>query len=352
MIKTFCKSLVSHFIGCRKAVAVILVALTVTLSFPVQFVRSVSIIDGEDSYKVYTFQNDADDILSSNSIEVGERDDVEVLNNSGNSNESITIKINRAFPITLKIGNEQKTLEVTDGTVEDVLKTAGFELDKDDKVNHDLKTNVYEGMEISVTDIEYETVTKTKVLKYKTIKTKTSKLKVGEKKVVTEGKNGSEAVTKLVKRKNGKIVSSKTVDKTTVKPTNREILVGAKIKKANKSKWMSDLEPKKEILLDENGVPTEYKKVIKGTASAYCTGTTCSTGVKVKQGYIAVDPNIIPYGTKMYIRSSDGNWLYGYAIAADTGGFTSWGNTIADLYMYSYSDCVSFGRRGIEIYIL
>ena len=352
MIKTICKSLVSRLLSYRKAIAVVLVALTVTLSFPVQFVRSVAIIDGDESYKVYTFQNDADDILSSNSIEVGESDDVEVLNNSGNSNESITIKINRAFPITIKMGNEQKTIHVTEGTVEEALKEAGFILDDEDKVNIDLNSNVYEGMLIEVTDIEYETVTKAKVLKHKTVKTKTSKLKVGEKKVVTEGKDGCESVTTLVKRENGKIVSSKTIDKTTEKPVNREILVGAKIKKADSKKWMSDLEPKKEIMLDENGAPTKYKKVIKGTASAYCTGTTCSTGVKVKQGYIAVDPSIIPYGTKMYIRSADGNWIYGYAIAADTGGFTSWGNTIADLYMYSYSDCVNFGRRGIEIYIL
>ena len=352
MIKTISQSLVSRFRSSRKAIAVILVALTVTLSFPVQFVRSVAIIDGEESYKVYTYQTDADDILSSNSIEVGESDNVEVLNNSTNGNESITIKINRAFPITIIIGSEQTQVEVTEGTVEDALKQAGFTLDEEDEVNHSLDTIVYEGMVIEVTDIEYETVTKTKILKYKTVTTKSSDIKVGERQVVTSGENGSEAVTTLVKRKNGKIVSSKTIDKTTVKPVNREIKVGAKIRKANPSKWMSDLKPRKEILLDENGVPTKYKKVIKGVASAYCTGTTCSTGVTVKQGYIAVDPNIIPYGTKMYIRSSDGEWLYGYAVAADTGGFTSWGNTIADLYMYSYADCVNFGRRGIEIYIL
>ncbi|MBR6635536.1 MAG: hypothetical protein IKL41_07940 [Clostridia bacterium] len=55
----------------------------------------------------------------------------------------------------------------------------------------------------------------------------------------------------------------------------------------------------------------------------------------------------------MYIVSSDGKWVYGYSIAADTGGFVTNGSgTTVDLYMYSYSDCINFGRRNVEIYIL
>ena len=70
-------------------------------------------------------------------------------------------------------------------------------------------------------------------------------------------------------------------------------------------------------------------------------------------GRVAVNPKQIPYGTKMYIVSSDGKYVYGYSVAADTGGFTWNGSgTLIDLYMYSYADCVNFGRRTVEVYIL
>ncbi|MCH5197464.1 MAG: 3D domain-containing protein [Oscillospiraceae bacterium] len=107
------------------------------------------------------------------------------------------------------------------------------------------------------------------------------------------------------------------------------------------------------VEVDENGVPLHYSKMIKGTATAYCTGTITSRGTRPIQGTVAVDPREIPYGTKMYITSADGSYVYGLAVAEDTGGFIYWprGATV-DLYMYSKSDCTTWGFRGVNIYIL
>ena len=63
-----------------------------------------------------------------------------------------------------------------------------------------------------------------------------------------------------------------------------------------------------------------------------------------KHGIIAVDPHVIPYGTRVYIPG------YGFAVAGDTGGAII-GNRI-DLFMDSYHDAISFGRRNVEMYIL
>ena len=55
----------------------------------------------------------------------------------------------------------------------------------------------------------------------------------------------------------------------------------------------------------------------------------------------------------MYITSSDGSIVYGYAVAEDTGGFIYWENgATVDLYMHSYDDCCSWGWRSANIYIL
>jgi 3D (Asp-Asp-Asp) domain-containing protein len=59
---------------------------------------------------------------------------------------------------------------------------------------------------------------------------------------------------------------------------------------------------------------------------------------------VAVDPDVIPLGTRLYIPG------YGLALAADTGGDIV-GNRI-DLCMEAHSDAWSFGRRMVKVYIL
>ena len=105
------------------------------------------------------------------------------------------------------------------------------------------------------------------------------------------------------------------------------------------------------ILFDSNGRPVNYRKVLHGTATAYYGGTMTATGSSVYPGIVAVNPSIIPYGTKMYVVSDDG-WVYGYADAQDTGGFIYWSNgPLLDLYMSSYNECVQWGKRSVTVYI-
>ena len=89
------------------------------------------------------------------------------------------------------------------------------------------------------------------------------------------------------------------------------------------------------------------------TATAYTAGHggadyTTATGTLVKVGTVAVDKNVIPLGTKMYIVAADGSVVYGTAVAADTGVR---GN-IVDLYYDTYQQCINFGRRTGNVYIV
>ena len=68
------------------------------------------------------------------------------------------------------------------------------------------------------------------------------------------------------------------------------------------------------------------------------------TGTRARYGEIAVDPRVIPLGTKVFIPG------YGIAVAEDTGGDIL-GNRI-DLCMESYDSCMAFGRRTVQVYIL
>ncbi|CEK35046.1 SH3 domain-containing protein [Paraclostridium sordellii] len=80
-------------------------------------------------------------------------------------------------------------------------------------------------------------------------------------------------------------------------------------------------------------------------ATAYAGHTITATGTTPKWGTIAVDPSVIPYGTKVYIPKFDMVFT-----AEDCGGAIK-GNKI-DIFMNSEAECNSFGRQNIEIQIL
>lgn len=105
--------------------------------------------------------------------------------------------------------------------------------------------------------------------------------------------------------------------------------------------------------LDENGVPVSYKETHTGKSCAYTAepDALMSTGKTVFQGYVAVDPDIIPYGSELYIVADDGS-VYGYAIAADTGYSVRAGDIIVDLFMNEYDDCIQWGAKNVTIYVL
>ncbi|MEJ9225644.1 3D domain-containing protein [Priestia aryabhattai] len=80
---------------------------------------------------------------------------------------------------------------------------------------------------------------------------------------------------------------------------------------------------------------------------AGCSGTT-ATGVDLKanpnQKVIAVDPSVIPLGSKVYVEG------YGEAVAADTGGAIK-GNRI-DVFVPAEGDAQQFGRKSVKITVM
>jgi|GEM_PF-586200 len=99
-----------------------------------------------------------------------------------------------------------------------------------------------------------------------------------------------------------------------------------------------------------DGINVKYHKVIKVEASAYSNEQAnlddfTSTGLLVRHGIVAVDPNVIPYGTHLYIEG------YGYGVAGDTGGAIK-GNKV-DLAFPTVKECLQYGRKSnVKVYIL
>jgi 3D (Asp-Asp-Asp) domain-containing protein len=124
---------------------------------------------------------------------------------------------------------------------------------------------------------------------------------------------------------------------------------GVLVQKTLESEIVS-VEPIEKIV--HNGIKEEIKVASRGSkgymsviATAYSGDTITSTGTTPKWGTIAVDPSVIPYGTKVYIPQFDKVF-----VAEDCGGAIK-GNKI-DIFMNSNSQCNNWGRRRIDIYIV
>ena len=104
--------------------------------------------------------------------------------------------------------------------------------------------------------------------------------------------------------------------------------------------------------IDYNGNVVRYKELKTGNCTAYYGGGITATGRPAQVGNVAVNPYVIPYGTRMYICSPDGSFVYGYAVAADTGGVLMSGYGLIDCYYDTYEECCNFGLRYMHVYIL
>jgi len=213
-------------------------------------------------------------------------------------------------------------------------------------------------MVIQLTHTAVETVTETSPIPFKTKKRATTKLKEGQTQVVREGVDGvTEKVYKIC-YENGEQISKELISKADkVKPVDKIIEYGVKEQPAVASiTYHSGIKVSR-------GQELRYKAVLTVNASAYdlsyaSTGKRpgdkgygrTATGAKAQHGVVAVDPNVIPLGSRLYIEAPDGSWTYGNAVAADTGGAIK-GNKI-DLFMNSYAEAKKFGRRKAVVYIL
>lgn len=99
------------------------------------------------------------------------------------------------------------------------------------------------------------------------------------------------------------------------------------------------------IYYDKSGNPLGTGKKYISNASAYTGDTITASGQRPRWGTIAVDPRVIPLGSRVYIPYFDKVF-----IANDTGGIIR--GTMIDIFMNSARNMNNFGRRNLEIIVL
>lgn len=336
--------------------AVLIAVLCVTTAaagiFLRHSVRTVCISDGESRYTVRSFSDNVMSVLNAANLKSNSYR-IKTMNKKSLFTQ---VEIEYTFPVYLTIGSETVKLEATEGTVSEILAAAGIAVDEYDYIEPSADTVITETVYIDFADVDYISGSYTEEIPVSVETVYSADMPAGS---VSEeaGKTGVKQVNYTRRTVNGETVETM-IDSITVlsDAVSTKRIIGTKtnaVKTSSTVKAISTLSPSAAIELDENGIPVNYvgHKTVQATAYTY-TGHNCSTGVAPQPGYIAVNPDVIPYGTRMYIVSSDGKYTYGYAVAADTGGFTKSKPSNVDLFFSSKSECTAFGRRNVEIYFL
>lgn len=255
--------------------------------------------------------------------------------------------------IFLKDGSsEKRTVCVNLDTVHNTLNSLGVFVGEHDKVNQDLSAIISDGMEIQVDRVEVKESRVKKEIPFRSNVSENSSLEKGKVKIITPGKNGEREVTVKETILNGQVIASEEFDSVTLsEPTDEVKEIGTRppTSRPSGSAVIHD-----GYFIDHFGNNVHFKRKYSGPCTAYSApGCSTASGRPAKFGNVAVNPSEIPYGTKLYICSPDGRYVYGYATAADTGGFVYNGSgTVADLYFNSDAECCNFGRRNMCIYVL
>lgn len=324
--KRFLVSLVLFLVAALLTTAIYLKIKTITV-----------VIDGKQT-KIITFKNTVQKALSEKKISVGSKDKIEPALDAQVSDKDI-ITIKRAVNINVSVDGEELNVLSAEENVDSMLKAEGIKLRDQDKLNVDKETKLSDGMQLEIVRVDTRTFTDLESLSFNTVVKTNSGLPNTYRKVVQEGKDGEAKITSNVTYENGKEVVRKILDKTVFKkPTDKIIVQGT-----------YPLMP-----VSRGGDPIPYTRVFRARATAYSpTGgrTTAYTAsgrraVRDPNGYstIAVDPRVIPLGTKVFVEG------YGFAIAADTGSAVI-GNTI-DLFFDTYRETTNWAVKYVNCYVL
>lgn len=222
----------------------------------------------------------------------------------------------------------------------------GFQLGKDDVLSVERNEAIENIDKLTVQRVVYKDETTTESVAYDSVKENSNQIDLGETKLKTKGVNGEKAVVSRVKYVDGKRDSAeKIAEKLIKKPVDEVTLVGTK--GAGTAGGAG-------TFTDSNGVKVSYKYMLSGSGTAYTApaGALTATGNPAHFGGVAINPELIPYGSKLYVESVDGSFVYGYCTAIDTGGALEDGSAIVDCFYDTYNECVNFGRRDVNVYVI
>ncbi|EAF3735896.1 DUF348 domain-containing protein [Listeria monocytogenes] len=310
--------------------------------------RQITINDNGTKKDVWSTKANVADLLKDENITTRPQDVLNVALDTKLKN-GLEVNINRAIQLSLQNGAKKDTVWTTKTKVSDLLAEKNIKLDQDDRVSPAKDSNLKEKMTVEVTYVNSKAEKKNEQVKFETVYKEDDSLNKGVEKVVQEGKNGKKVVEYKVTFENGKekkrdvikenVTSNKT-DKVVVRGTKEKVVATPVSNVSTSSATSSSSSSASSTPSGGKTYKMESTAYSGGGTTAYGINLGANPGLKV----IAVDPRIIPLGSKVWVEG------YGEAIAGDTGGAIK-GN-IVDVYFPNESQCYSWGRRMVTVKVL
>ena len=312
--------------------------------------REVIINDNGNQILIKTMKTTVGEVLEQNGITLGEYDEISLPLDAELQKTKINeIYIERAVPVNIFVDGKAIQVMTCEDTVGDVLKSNSIELSELDRIedNVSLEDSITANMNIRITRVREELITEQIPIPYSEITTENNNMDKGTSRVVREGKDGiRERIYKVIYEDGKEVLRELVDDVIALAPVNKIIEYGTVLN-----------------FKTSRGETVRYKKVLNMEATAYTasyndTGKNPGdagfgityTGKKVKEGIIAVDPSVIPLGTRVYVECLGNTPDYGFAVAEDIGSAIK-GNVI-DLYFDNQEEVAKWGRRSVRVYIL
>ncbi|MDK2817775.1 MAG: hypothetical protein PWR22_2404 [Moorella sp. (in: firmicutes)] len=230
-----------------------------------------------------------------------------------------------SVPVAAEIAGQNLWSQVPLPAAAGILAQEGITLGPEDRVESNLGSNdPYQY--VRVIRVENAIELSQEVVPPPLVRRPDRTLQPGKEKVVQEGQPGVRYYKYQVKKENGVEVERQLLATwIEVQPQPRIVAYGSRAYPAVTAARVGD--------------------TLKVIATAYThTGNRTATGIWPYRGIVAVDPRVIPLGTRLYVEG------YGYAVAQDTGGLIK-GNRI-DVFLESEAEAIQWGRRPVTVRIL
>ena len=332
----------------RLLIVVLALACIVPLLSQTVFAENTYVITDGDQVMVHaTYETNPEVVLDEAGLQLSEVDKFETTSRDGVSE----INIQRGLTVTVR--SCSSTMEVISygETVGQLLDRLEIPVLENTIVSSKLEDPVYDGLDILIQTTLTSDESYTAVIPFEIEYQETGLLKKGEEVILTPGVEGQKLCTAEVTYIDGEETERVVLSEETVtEPVTQVVAVGTGEGKKKGSKPIIG----EGVIITTSGDVLTYTHSDTFEATSYCRadvgGHRTATGTKAREGAIAVDPRVIPYGTRMFIVSKDGHYIYGVATAEDCGGAIK--GKIVDLFYESYDKAINFGRRNVTIYFL
>ncbi|GAC1580624.1 MAG: 3D domain-containing protein [Candidatus Elarobacter sp.] len=315
------------------------VAKTVAAIAAPEPAKHVTLIHDGLSETVETRATTADDLLTEHGL-VRTADDAFSVAPQSALTEGEIIVYRAAVPVTVVIDGQPRTLRSSAATVSELLAQQSVVWDRHDTVTPQPATAVGNDEVVTVRHVDHWTETVRKTVVPKVVKRWAFTLAPGTTKIVDPGKPGLVETAFVISRSSDRRAFRRTPLASRVLRAPRARIVAEGIGEYAALTQLASRGIAGTLRLATSALSMVATAYTAGCAG--CSGITAS-GRPAGHGVVAVDPRVIPLGTRMYIPG------YGHAVAGDTGGAIH-GNRI-DLGFASNMEANQFGRRPITVYL-